>query len=214
MYFDASFMIPHPTWKGKIIQLYETYLVRHGIMVVGAAGCGKSQVIKVLKEALSMVVIKHTAVRMNPKAMTAKQMYGFQDPVANEWTEGVFTALWKRSNDPKKKGVNQWMVMDGPVDAIWIEDLNTVLDDNKMLTCANGDRIPMLPSMKIMFEPENLNNASPATVSRAGIIYVSATDLGWKPLVEAWLEARENATERKQLQELFDKLFGKYYIFR
>merc|ERR1712100_112449 len=163
----------HPMWVGKIVQLYETYLVRHGIMVVGTAGCGKSKIILMLKEALSRVSNKHTIIKMNPKGITPKQMYGFQDPVANEWTEGVFTALWKRSNDPRKKGVNPWMVMDGPVDAIWIEDLNTVLDDNRMLTCANGDRIPMLANMKILFEPEDLRNASPATVSRAGIIYVS-----------------------------------------
>lgn len=160
------------SWIGKIVQLYESYLVRHGIMVVGSAGCGKSKIISILKEALCAVLNKHTMIKMNPKAITPKQMYGFQDPVANEWTEGIFTALWKKCNEPRKKGVNQWMVMDGPVDAIWIEDLNTVLDDNKMLTCANGDRIPMLPSMKILFEPENLNNASPATVSRAGIIYL------------------------------------------
>ena len=202
---EQNGLVPHPSWMGKITQLYETYLVRHGIMVVGAAGCGKSQIISILREALSKVEKKHTAVRMNPKAIIAKQMYGFQDPIANEWTEGIFTALWKKANDPKKKSYNQWIVMDGPVDAIWIEDLNTVLDDNKMLTCANGDRIPMLHSMKLLFEPENLNNASPATVSRAGIIFVSGLDLGWQPMVQAWLKRRENVSERTTLKELFDK---------
>lgn len=192
-------LICHPKWVSKIIQLYETYLVRHGIMVVGAAGCGKTQIITMLQLALTAVSSKHTIIKMNPKGVTPKQMYGFQDPVANEWSEGVFTALWKKSNDPKKKGINQWMVMDGPVDAIWIEDLNTVLDDNRMLTCANGDRIPMLQSMKILFEPENLNNASPATVSRAGIIYVSTTDLGWVPMVDGWLGRRTNPAEIEAL---------------
>lgn len=65
-----------------------------------------------------------------------------------------------------------------------------MLDDNKVLTLANGDRILMTPTMKAMFEPENLANASPATVSRAGIIYVPDSELGWGPVAESWLQVR------------------------
>ena len=96
-------LINHESWVNKIIQLYETSTVRHGFMVVGTAGCGKTSIFNTLTDALSNVegASKYIITKMNPKAITPKQMYGFQDPVANEWVEGIFTALWKKSNDPK-----------------------------------------------------------------------------------------------------------------
>lgn len=188
-------LVQHDPWVLKVIQLYETTKVRHGIMLVGPSGGGKSTIFKCLKETLQELDgIQYKDARFNPKAIRAQEMYGETDPLSGEWTTGVFAAMWSKFNN-RKNAYNTWIIADGPVDAIWIEDLNTVLDDNRILTLANGDRIPMTENVKMMFEVETLVNASPATVSRAGIIYVSETDLDWGPVIESWIQKREKARQ-------------------
>ena len=199
----------HPSWLAKCVQLYETYQVRHGIMLVGPTGAGKTAIAETLAGALTQIGTKTNIWKMNPKAITAPQMFGRMDASTGDWTDGVFAVLWKRAVDEKKN--HTWIVLDGPVDAIWIENLNTVLDDNKVLTLADGSRFQMTGEMKAMFEPENLNNASPATVSRAGIIYVSDSELGWRPLVDSWLATRENRAEAAFLKSLFDKYVDRLF---
>lgn len=76
------------------------------------------------------------------------------------------------------------MVLDGPVDTLWIESMNSVLDDNKLLTLNNGDRIGLSPNVRLLFEVQDLSVASPATVSRAGMIYLDIEELGYRPLVD------------------------------
>jgi dynein heavy chain len=198
------------TWFLKVIQLYETSLVRHGFMMVGPTMCGKTEVMATLTGCQTEDNQPTRIVALNPKAVTNQQLYGVKDPVSEEWTPGVFASIWQKYNNRALK-YTTWITCDGPVDAIWIENLNTVLDDNKILTLANNDRIPMTDNCKIVFEVENLNNASPATVSRAGIIYVSQTDLGPRPITSTWLKRRTDHSANRDVEaDLVGKCFEKY----
>ena len=187
-------------------------------MVVGPVGSGKTTIMNALTEALTALGNQHKITRMNPKSITGQQMYGVMNNVTGEWIPGVFSQIWKKCNDKKNKHAS-WIVCDGPVDAIWIENLNTVLDDNKILTLANAERIPMIDITKMVFEVENLNNASPATVSRCGIVYVSESDLNWEPLIETWLKDRQelkqysNPDEANWILEFQEKYIIKTDLF-
>lgn len=184
-------------------------------MLVGPAGCGKTCIANTLNKARTKLGDKHQSIRLNPKSITGQQMYGVMNPVTGDWTPGVFSELWSKYNGKAYSKQNTWLTCDGPVDAIWIENLNTVLDDNKILTLANSDRIPMAENVKMVFEVENLNNASPATVSRCGIVYVSESDLSWEPITKNWGKDRAvnkinaNPDEEKYLLEFIEKYFVK-----
>nr|CAD7405001.1 unnamed protein product [Timema poppensis] len=141
---------------------------------------------------------------LNPKAVTNDELFGIINPATREWKDGLFSVIMREQanivgDQPK------WIVLDGDIDPMWIESLNTVMDDNKILTLASNERIALTPSMRLLFEISSLRTATPATVSRAGILYINPQDLGWNPYVTTWIENRSIQSEKSNLVILFDK---------
>ena len=180
----------------KIIQVHETQLVRHGMMLVGETGSGKTVNWTTLSRAITQlhrdgIVDKDGFYKkvqpyvLNPKALRMGELYGEFNEVTNEWTDGL-VALLVREACADTSDNRKWVLFDGPVDTLWIENMNTVLDDNKMLCLANGERIKLPSTMHIVFEVQDLAVASPATVSRCGMVYMEPVHVGVEPIVDTW----------------------------
>ena len=163
--------------RKKVVQLYDTVRVRHGLMLVGAAMGGKTEITKCLAQSLTAINQRVELHRINPKSISIGRLYGDFEKVTRDWQDGVLAVTVREATLVANRS---WIMLDGPVDAVWIENLNTVLDDNKKLCLISGEIIKLTPQMTLMFEVEDLSEASPATVSRCGMVYVSPEKLGWQ----------------------------------
>ncbi|XP_073398257.1 dynein axonemal heavy chain 6 [Dendrobates tinctorius] len=201
----------------KVIQFFETMIVRHGVMLVGPTGGGKTTVYHVLADALTAL---HQAGEthhfyqpvktyvLNPKSITMGELYGEVNNLTLEWKDGLMALSVRAAvNDTSKD--HKWIICDGPVDALWIENMNTVLDDNKMLCLANSERIKFTPQIHMVFEVQDLKVASPATVSRCGMVYIDPEELKWMPYVQTWI-AGLPAKLTDEMKQLLLDLFGRY----
>jgi dynein heavy chain len=204
----------------KVIQLYETKCSRHGVMIVGETGSGKSVAWKLLQATLTRLAKSSPeqffpvkTFMINPKSLTLTELYGEFNISTNEWTDGVLPNVMRTACADEKKD-QKWLVLDGPVDTLWIESMNTVLDDNKVLTLINGERIALPEQVSFLFEVENLSTASPATVSRCGMIYTDYLDLGWRPYFESWLSTRKDKGCIDILKRLAEKYLPQLLEYR
>lgn len=215
---------------GKILQFYETLRVRFGVMIVGEAMTGKTVTYQALFGAMNYLNENKIQPQLfsaiekevlNPKSLSINELYGEFSHMTQEWTDGLASYLIRNFVESTTES-NKWIVFDGPVDAGWIENMNTVLDDNMTLCLSNGERVKLNPEMKMIFECDNLEMASPATVSRCGMIFISPDVCDWRLGVHQWVHKdlvgeRYNDRIRDIIEQLFEQrlegaleLFDKY----
>ncbi|XP_067011460.2 dynein heavy chain, cytoplasmic isoform X2 [Anabrus simplex] len=182
-------------WMEKVLQLYQICNLNHGLMMVGPSGSGKTTAWKVLLKALERFEgTEGVAHVIDPKAISKEALYGVLDPNTREWTDGLFTHILRKIIDNVRGEINkrQWIIFDGDVDPEWVENLNSVLDDNKLLTLPNGERLSLPPNVRVMFEVQDLKYATLATVSRCGMVWFSEDVLSTEMIFENYMSRLRN----------------------
>ena len=209
--FNELKLEPVPQFLTKCNEIYETTVVRHGIMLVGGAMAGKTRCRMVLTKAMAELAKESKdwmPVKidlLNPKSITIPELYGLFDPITSGWSDGVLSNFI-RNESISEPTEWKWIVVDGPVDSLWIETMNSLLDDNKVLCLSNNERISLGAHVKMMFEVDDLSQASPATVSRCGMIFFDPSSLKWDAVTNSWLQTipDDKAELRDYLRSQFE----------
>ncbi|XP_068632350.1 dynein axonemal heavy chain 2 [Battus philenor] len=198
----------------KVIQTFETKNSRHSSILLGDTNTAKTVSWKMLAATLCRLHRENVPgfelvhfYPINPKALTLGELYGDYNLATGEWRDGVLSSIMRtvcQDESPDQK----WIIFDGPVDAIWIENLNSVMDDNKLLTLVNSERISMPPQVSLLIETLDLSVASPATVSRNGMVYNDYRDWGWGPYVNSWLDTVDDVNYREIMRRHFQNILG------
>jgi len=206
-----------PYFVQNVVDLQDLLDIRHCVFVMGASGNNKSESWKTLARAWTKGGVRGKTIYrdINPKSLTSNELYGFVNMSTREWKDGLLSCTMRdlaNAADANPK----WIILDGDLDANWIENMNSVMDDNRLLTLASNERIRLLPHMRMIFEIRDLAYASPATVTRAGILFISERGQ-WQNFVRSWVEARSEeepasmADEVKQARAAkLNELFTKY----
>jgi dynein heavy chain 1 len=184
-------LVDSEMWITKALQLYQIQSIHHGVMMVGKSGAGKSAAWKILLQAMQRIEgVEGVSHIIDSKVMSKESLYGNLDSTTREWTDGLFTGILRkivdnlRGEDSKR----HWIVFDGDVDPEWVENLNSVLDDNKLLTLPNGERLNLPSNVRIMFEVESLKYATLATVSRCGMVWFNADTVTPTMMISNYVE--------------------------
>ena len=170
----------------KIKQFYEAVRQRMGVVLVGPSGCSKTTIWKVLRAALKRLGQEVKVHILNPKSVNRTELLGNMNNETREFLDGILTSLARKVVKESPEVMN-WIICDGDVDPEWIESLNSVLDDNHLLTLPNGERIALGSNVNFIFETHDLKFASPATVSRMGMMYLNNEDINTSSILETWL---------------------------
>ncbi|CUE71257.1 dynein heavy chain, putative [Bodo saltans] len=222
----AKDLVISSTFTDKTLQLFDIIVARFGVMLVGPTLASKTTSSLVLEQALSSLATSAavnskghhphyaptTRFTVNPKALSRQELYGSVNVTTREWVDGILShmvrSVCSAASVSEAAPHRSWVTFDGPVDALWIENLNTVLDDNKMLCLVNGERIKLPDSVTFLFEVQDLRAASPATVSRCGMVYYDSSVVDWKQQLQNLGQALAKKYSANEVwkQDVFDRV--------
>lgn len=185
----------------KIMQISHSLAVQTGVIIVGNASVGKTSLLNMLVSSTALLYHGHKPThtrfesdekkhqsgvawvphrgqtmihRIEPKSLTKMELFGGIDGNTGTWFDGIITCIVRRVLEGYRhwSDVSHLIVFDGEVDVLWVENLNSVLDDSHLLTLANGERLPVPSHIRFVFEVSSLEAVTPATITRCGIVYV------------------------------------------
>ncbi|KAM6087603.1 LOW QUALITY PROTEIN: dynein axonemal heavy chain 11 [Chlamydotis macqueenii] len=148
---------PEETFVLKVVQLEELLAVRHCV-VVGNVGTGKSKVLKILHHKYMNMKQRPVWNDLNPKALTADELFGFIHCTTREWKDSLLSSLLRKQANIAHEGA-KWLVLDGDIDPVWIESLNTVMDDNNFKTVtpvSENSMVTLCSLLDCLLTPENV----------------------------------------------------------
>ena len=123
------------------------------------------------------------------------ELYGTLDPVTRDWTDGLLSCIFREINKPTDKNERKYIVFDGDVDALWVENMNSVMDDNRLLTLANGERIRLQKHCALLFEVNRYCKVntlwSMTAVERSSVVELSK--IGSLVAIQLFLESNARA---------------------
>ncbi|KAK3260718.1 hypothetical protein CYMTET_30338, partial [Cymbomonas tetramitiformis] len=220
----------------KCLQMKCAMEVRCGIMLVGGAGAGKSTCCNVLGAALEelhqqtqrgttqskqvpqSVMLPEKGLlmsKLNPAALTLGHLFGcYRQNGGNDrrWQDGVFSNLIRTISTQESKA--HWVVVDGPVSSVWIENLSTLLDESRLLCLANGERISTPEEQfSMIFEVSELGNVSPSIISRCGMVYFDNNVIGWSNIAGSAIDQLPFPLKmhQKLISSLYSRIFAELF---
>ncbi len=209
----------------KHVQLYELMSERTGILLLGGSGSGKTTIYNTLADSLAYLevaggyepIYKRANIQcIAPNSFSLDELYGTLDNDKLEWLDGLLSKAIRGAANTTEE-IHQWIILDGNINSEWIENLNLILDDNKLLTLSNNERIKIPHWVHIIFEIDDLSKSCPSIISRCGMVYINHRDLKWNNVVSTWLnsfnEQSLNADVKDFLKLLFDKYFEQLLSF-
>ena len=210
-------LIPNNFLITKVIDFINIMSVRHAVMIVGAPMSNKSSILKVYLSSLPIYYKSQNLQKsvkckfINPKSITGPQLFGFVNKKTMEFNEGICSKTLRSYFDDTSEDT-KLLTFDGPVDTLWIENMNSVLDDTKKLCLENSDQIRLDEKTFIIFEIDDLSQASLATISRCGMVYTDRVNIDYEDFFESWIATLPESFRQNDFVELVKELFNKYYV--